>query len=53
MKKLSELIANTSDVEIITLMVDSREKVEAGMFFCLKGLLHDGVVDCRNDPDDP
>lgn len=40
--KLNDLIVNTSDIEIKKLVLDSREKVESGMFFALEGLTVDG-----------
>ncbi len=39
---LSKIIPNTKDIEINTLFVDSRKKVENGVFFCMKGLVNDG-----------
>lgn len=40
--KLNDLVANTSDIEIKSLILDSREKTDHGMFFALEGLTVDG-----------
>ena len=40
--KVNELLDVSSRVEIEALFVDSRQKVNKGMFFCLKGMLNDG-----------
>lgn len=39
--KLSALFDNAPDIEIKELTIDSREKCESGIFFCLEGLVHD------------
>lgn len=40
--KLNDLVANTSNVEIKKLVLDSREKSPGGLFFALEGLTVDG-----------
>jgi len=40
--KLSKLIHDAANIDIGSLFTDSRNKVEKGMFFCIKGMLHDG-----------
>lgn len=39
---LNKLIKGAPEIEISSLFVDSREKVEDGIFFCVKGLISDG-----------
>ncbi|MDD6366214.1 MAG: Mur ligase domain-containing protein, partial [Stecheria intestinalis] len=40
--KLSELFENVPDIEIRSLMVDSRKKRPDSIFFCEKGMMFDG-----------
>lgn len=40
--KLSELFENVPDIEIRSLMADSRKKRPQSIFFCVKGLMSDG-----------
>lgn len=40
--KLSALFDNAPEIEIENLMVDSREPLPQSIFFCVKGMLHDG-----------
>ena len=40
--KLNHLIDGAPEIEIEQLMTDSRKKARNAMFFCIKGLMHDG-----------
>ncbi|WP_295771526.1 Mur ligase domain-containing protein, partial [uncultured Holdemania sp.] len=40
--KLSALFDNAPDIEIENLMVDSRDVLPNSIFFCIKGMIHDG-----------
>lgn len=40
--KLNELFNIDSEIEITKLVLDSRDKVDSGLFFCLEGLTVDG-----------
>ena len=40
--KLSELFENVPDIEIRSLMADSRKKRPQSIFFCIKGMMFDG-----------
>ena len=40
--KLSALFDNAPEIEIENLMADSRQKLPNSIFFCIKGMLHDG-----------
>lgn len=40
--KLSALFDNAPDIEIENLMVDSRDVLPNAIFFCIKGMIHDG-----------
>jgi UDP-N-acetylmuramoyl-L-alanyl-D-glutamate--2,6-diaminopimelate ligase len=42
MMKLSDLFENVPDIEIKSLMSDSRKKRPDAMFFCVKGMMFDG-----------
>ena len=42
--KLSELFENVPDIEIRSLMVDSRKKRPDSIFFCEKGMMFDGLA---------
>lgn len=41
-KKLNDLISDAPQICINSLFTDSREKVDQGIFFCIKGILNDG-----------
>ncbi len=40
--KLNELFENVPDIEIRSLMADSRKKRPSSIFFCIKGIMSDG-----------
>ena len=40
--KLTELFENAPDIEIRSLMADSRKKRPDSIFFCVKGMMFDG-----------
>ena len=40
--KLTELFENVPDIEIKSLMADSRKKRPDAIFFCVKGMMFDG-----------
>lgn len=40
--KLNRLIDGAPAIDIETLFIDSRQKVNKGMFFCIKGMINDG-----------
>ena len=40
--KLSEIFDNVKDIEIDSLMSDSRKKKKNSIFFCVKGMMFDG-----------
>lgn len=40
--KLNELFKNAPEIEIESIMIDSRKKQKNSLFFCLKGLKNDG-----------
>ena len=39
---ISEMFENAPDLNVETIMTDSRKKCEKGIFFCLPGMVHDG-----------
>ena len=42
--KLTELFENVPDIEIKSLMADSRKKRPDAIFFCVKGMMFDGLI---------